>query len=318
MAPALAHQRTVRIRQVDLRLRLRRCRRRGDVSALARSRTPLPRRHLALVLRSLRVRTRLRPPFQFRARTVQLRPQRLPPRQLLRQTLRIRRVVRVGLLRLIQQPLDLDSQLLAQRPRPVVAEAVALVRVRVHLRAVHAHRPNTQQLQLLRQQQYLQERRRHRIEVAAPERADRVVVRMTVRRHVPNANVPIRRPLDPTRAEDPVRVAVHQQRQHHPRVILRRPGRQGRGHRNESGGERHQRPELEVPERAAAGRRPQDAPAAQRREGRQPAGHGGRSVARLRPRAEEELTDAAVERPQADAGRRDGDPDRRNRPFRRT
>ena len=50
------------------------------------------------------------------------------------------------------------------------------------------------------------------------------MVRVTVRRHVPNANVPIRRPLDPTRAEDPVRVAVHQQRQHHPRVILRRSG----------------------------------------------------------------------------------------------
>ena len=140
------------------------------------------------------------------------------------QTLRVRHVVRVGVLRLIQQPLDLASQLLAQRPRTVVADAVALVRVRVHLRPVHAHRPNTQQLQFLRQQQYLQERLRYRFEVAAPERADRVVVRMTVRRHVPNANVPIRRPLDPTRAEDPVRVAVHQQRQHHPRVILRRSG----------------------------------------------------------------------------------------------
>ena len=32
----------------------------------------------------------------------------------------------------------------------------------------------------------------------------------------------------------------------------------------------------------------------------------------------QELTDAAVEHPEADAGRRDGDPDRRNRPFRRT
>ena len=92
-----------------------------------------------------------------------------------------------------------------------------------------------------------------------------------------------------------------------------RPGRQGRGHRSESGAGRGQPPELEVPERAVAGRRPQEAPAAQRREGRQPAGHGGRSVARLRPAAEGELTDAAVERPDADAGRHDGDPDRRNR-----
>ena len=124
MAPALAHQRTVRVRQVDLRLRLRRFRRRLDVPTLARSRTPLPRRHLALVLRPLRVRTRLRTPFQLRARTVQLRPQLVPPRQLLRQTLRVRRVVRVDVLRVIQQPLDRASQLLAQRPRPVVAEAV--------------------------------------------------------------------------------------------------------------------------------------------------------------------------------------------------
>ena len=62
--------------------------------------------------------------------------------------------------------------------------------------------PSTQQQQLLRQQQYLQERLRYRIEVAAPERADRVVVRVTVRRHVPNANVPIRAVSTPLRQPD--------------------------------------------------------------------------------------------------------------------
>ena len=70
---------------VYVKLCLRRCRRPRDLSALARSRTPLPCRHIALVLRPLRVGTRLCTPFQLRARTVQLCLQRLAPRQLLRQ-----------------------------------------------------------------------------------------------------------------------------------------------------------------------------------------------------------------------------------------
>ena len=223
MAPAPAHRRTVRVRQVDPLLVPRLLFGRLDRPPLARTLALLPRLHLALALRAFRVRARLRPTLQLRAGLVQLRLQRLPSLQLLRQTLRLRRVVRVGLFRPIQQALDLNAQPLAQLHRAVVADAVAPVRVRVHLRAVHARRPDTQQLRFPRQRQHLRERRRDRVEAVAPKRADRVVVRVAVRRHVPNPNVPAGRALDPARAEDPVRAAVHRQRQRRPRVALRRP-----------------------------------------------------------------------------------------------
>jgi hypothetical protein len=42
-----------------------------------------------------------------------------------------------------------------------------------------------------------------------------------VRRHVAHPDVAVRRPLDPARGEDAVGVAVDQQRQHQPRVVLR-------------------------------------------------------------------------------------------------
>ena len=222
VAPALAHQRTVGIRQVDLLLVPRLLCRRLDRPPLARALALLPRLHLALALLTFRVRARLRPTLQLRAGLVQLRLRRLPALQLLRQTLRLRRGVRVVPLRTIQQALDLNPQPLAQLPRAVVADAVAPVRVRVHLRAVNAHRPDTQQLRFLRQRQHLRERRRDRIEAVAPKRADRVVVRVAVRRHVPNPNVPAGRALDPPRTEDAVGMAVNQQRQHRPRVALRR------------------------------------------------------------------------------------------------
>ena len=53
--------------------------------------------------------------------------------------------------------------------------------------------------------------------------ADRVVVRVTVQGHIPSAYVPVRRSLDSPRTEYPVGVAIYQKRQHHPRVVLRRP-----------------------------------------------------------------------------------------------
>jgi hypothetical protein len=44
---------------------------------------------------------------------------------------------------------------------------------------------------------------------------------MQVRRDKPNPDIPIGRPLNPPRREQAVRVAVDQQRQHQPRMILR-------------------------------------------------------------------------------------------------
>ena len=48
------------------------------------------------------------------------------------------------------------------------------------------------------------------------------MIRVPVRRNKANPDIAVRRPLDPTAGEEPVGVAVDQQRQHHPGVILRR------------------------------------------------------------------------------------------------
>ena len=67
------------VREVNLLRRLRLLPRRLDMPTLARARTTLPCRHLALVLCPLRVRPSLRAPLQLRARMVQLRSQLLAP-----------------------------------------------------------------------------------------------------------------------------------------------------------------------------------------------------------------------------------------------
>ena len=94
--------------------------------------------------------------------------------------------------------------------------------VGLELGAIDAHQPHPQQLQLLGQKQNLQEALRHRLEVRTPKGRDRVVVRVMVRRHEANPDIAVRRPLDPAAREDPVRIAIDQQRQHHPGMILRR------------------------------------------------------------------------------------------------
>ena len=97
-----------------------------------------------------------------------------------------------------------------------------LAGVGLELGAINAHQAHAQQLQLLGQKQNLQEALRHRREVLPPEARDRIVVGVTVRRNEANPDIAVRRPLDPTAGKDPVGVAVDQQRQHHPGVILRR------------------------------------------------------------------------------------------------
>ena len=62
----------------------------------------------------------------------------------------------------------------------------------------------------------------HRREVLPPEARDHIVVGLKVRRNQANPDIAVRRPLDPTAGKYPVGVAVDQQRQHHPGVILRR------------------------------------------------------------------------------------------------
>ena len=50
------------------------------------------------------------------------------------------------------------------------------------------------------------------------------MVGMDIGGHEAHPDIAVRRALDPPAREDPVGIAIDQQRQHHPRVILRRAG----------------------------------------------------------------------------------------------
>ncbi len=65
------------------------------------------------------------------------------------------------------------------------------------------------------------ERDRERLEVRPPECRDGVVIGVSIRRDEAHRHIPMRRTLDPARRKNPVRVTINQQRQHHPRMILR-------------------------------------------------------------------------------------------------
>ena len=82
-------------------------------------------------------------------------------------------------------------QLRHQRLRPVIPHTATLARVGPDLRPVHAHQAHAQQLQLPRQQQHLQKTLGHRVEVLPSELADRVVVRVRVRRDIPRAQTTV-------------------------------------------------------------------------------------------------------------------------------
>ena len=191
---------------------------------LALGTTPalLPRRHLGLVGLALRCRPRLSLRLQMATGRIELVAQGLTAGNLLRQGLGILLASHVRRLRPAQQRRDLAFQLGDQRARALIRHRTMLAGVGLELGAVNAHQAHAQQLQLLGQKQNLQEALRHRREVLPPEARDRIVVGVTVRRNEANPDIAVRRPLDPTAGKDPVGVAVDQQRQHHPGVILRR------------------------------------------------------------------------------------------------
>lgn len=108
----------------------------------------------------------------------------------------------------------------AQRFGPVVTHRFDLQSVGIDLRAVDRHHAQLQQLQFLRQQQHLGKRGRKGRGVLAPERGDGIMVGRGVGGDEANRNIAVCRPLDPARGENAVGVAVDQQRQHQPRVVL--------------------------------------------------------------------------------------------------
>ncbi len=158
--------------------------------------------------------------FQPGAGSVELRLERLAPGDLGRQRLRVD-VLGIGRLGLGGQRGDVGRELRPQRPRPIVPQRADLRGIGIDLGPVDRHRAQPQQPHLARQQQNLQKRRFKRRLVGPPKAGDRVVVGVRVGGDETGADVPVRRPLDPPRGEDAVGMAVDEQRQHQPRMVLR-------------------------------------------------------------------------------------------------
>ena len=196
---ALAHQPAVRVAQVALLVPARRPLRRLRPLALGPALAPGARRYLGLVVRPLRLRARPGPGLETPTGGVQAVARGLPPRDLPGQRLRVLGGAIVRRLGTLHQSGDLQPQLFDQLPRPPVRDRAMLARIGLELAAVHAHHAQLHQLQLLGQKQNLKEALAHRRHVVATGCA-----------------------LDPTARKDPVGIAVDQQGQHHPGVILRR------------------------------------------------------------------------------------------------
>jgi hypothetical protein len=216
---ALAHQPAVRVAQIALLVGARRFIGRLRVLALGPALAPLARRHLGLVLRPLRLSARLGLGLEATTRRIQPIAQSFPARNLLGQRLGVVLLATVGRLGTLHQLRDLKLQLIDQLPRPLISHGTVLAGRGLELAAVHADKPHLHKPQLLRQQQNLQETLGKRRQVLAPKGRDRV---MGVGGHEAYPDIPVGRALDPPAREDPVGIAVDQQRQHHPRVILRR------------------------------------------------------------------------------------------------
>ena len=224
VALALAHQPAVGVGKVALRVWPRRVVRRLGMLALGPPCAALAHCHLGLVIRPLRRGAHLGLGLEALAGGIQLGAQRRQAPDLLGQGLRVGLRAGVGRLGPTHEFRDLQLQLIHKLAGPPVRDRTVLAGVGVELAAVDADHAELEQLQLPGQEENLQEALGHRLEVASPEGRDRVVIRVLVRRHVAHTDVPVGRPLDPSARKDPVGVAVDQQRQHHPWVILGRPG----------------------------------------------------------------------------------------------
>ena len=135
----------------------------------------------------------------------------------------------VGGLGLCGQLCDVGGELGPQFAGAIVAHRAYLRGVGVDLGAVDRHRAEPQQAGFARQQQNLHEGRLERSFVGAAEDGDRIVIGVQVGGDEPHRDVAVGRPLDPAGRKDAVGVAVNQQRQHQPGMILRlaarlRPG----------------------------------------------------------------------------------------------
>ena len=116
----------------------------------------------------------------------------------------------------LQLRLDLARMLIGQRAVPAG--------IGVDLRAVQPDRAHLQHAHLARQSQHLHEQPLDLLEKPPPERRDRVVVGMLVRRDEAERHRIIGRPLQLAARKHPRRIAINQNAQQHLRVIRRRTG----------------------------------------------------------------------------------------------
>ena len=95
--------------------------------------------------------------------------------------------------------------------------------VRLDLGAIQRDHPDPHQPRLRAQPQHITKQLRQRHLMPLAELGDRRMIRHTVSRDHPAGHILNTRPLDPPRRPVPPRIAIHQQRHHHPRVIRRAP-----------------------------------------------------------------------------------------------
>ena len=205
---ALAHQPAVRIAQIALLVGARRLVGRLRVLALGPAGARLARRHLGLVVRPLGLGARLGPSLEAPTRRKPIaqglpacdlpapggrpHPRRRPPRH--------------------APSDDVQLELIDQLARPLISHPM-LARRGLELAAVDADKPDLDKLQLLGQQNL------HSRQTPPGCRAERSRVSWSGwTLHEAHPDIAVRRALDPPG------IAIDQQRQHHPRVILRRAG----------------------------------------------------------------------------------------------
>ena len=162
--------------------------------------------------------------LDLRARLGELRQPLLAPRQLVGDRQAVRQVGPIRRLGLGHQLGHLGLQLRLDLAGMLIGQRAVAAGVGVDLRAVQRHRAQRQHAHLARQQQHLHEQPLDLPQKAPPERSDRVVIGMIVRRDEPERHRIVRRPLQLAARKHAGRVAIDHDAQQHRRVIRRRTG----------------------------------------------------------------------------------------------
>ena len=219
LAFVFAHEPRVGVSHVDLFVGLRRGRGRLRLGVFGAAFAAGARGHFALVCAALARGAGLGARFELRAGGVHFPKQLFAPGDFRRELLRVR-ILAVARLGLREQFAHVEPQLCAQLARAGVGDVLVLGGAGFEVRAVQAHAAQLEQLQLARQFQHIDKRAGHRLQVVAPESADRVVIGMRVGAQVAHGHVAVGGPLNAPAAEEAVGVAVDEQREHQVRREL--------------------------------------------------------------------------------------------------